>query len=307
MKDEMLKLLRRYYQENGLKAPKSLEQTVDSVQAQLDQQIQANRVLTIDWDSLKGTSVMIGTPMYGGQCLDIYHQSVLKTALMAQERGIKIDSYVLGNESLIQRGRNTIANEFMASDFEYLMFIDADIGFSPEGFFQLLQLKEKISGAVYSVKQHNWEAIKRRAPELTAEQLEYAGARFAWNPKQKGQMKIERYSPIEVKHLATGFLLIHRSVFEQFQVQYPELRYKNNHLYHTKYFSEPPEEIWQYFHCDKDDRDEGTMLSEDYWFCRKVTDMGFEIWLCPWINLTHRGTCNFAGDFITSLIGVGHK
>ena len=57
---------------------------------------------------------VIGTPMYGGMCTSEYTQSLLKLSESANKsEGVKLKTIFLGNESLIQRGRNTIAPHFL--------------------------------------------------------------------------------------------------------------------------------------------------------------------------------------------------
>jgi hypothetical protein len=45
-------------------------------------------------------------------------------------------------------------------------------------------------------------------------------------------------------------------------------------------------------------------LSEDYWFCQKVQQLGLKTWLCPWIQLYHVGTYIFGGS-LADLASVG--
>lgn len=37
-------------------------------------------------------------------------------------------------------------------------------------------------------------------------------------------------------------------------------------------------------------------LSEDYWFCQKVQELGLRTWLCPWMRTQHVGTYIFGGS-----------
>ena len=70
--------------------------------------------------------LVIGTPMYGGMCTSEYTQSLLNLSESANNsEGVKLTTIFLGNESLIQRGRNTIAYHFMnLPDATHLLFID---------------------------------------------------------------------------------------------------------------------------------------------------------------------------------------
>ena len=86
----------------------------------------------------KRPSLMIATPMYGGMCTGHYVQGLLMTMNKMREIGVNVAWCQIMNESLITRARNELARVFLASDHDYLMFIDADIGFDGEAVAQLM-------------------------------------------------------------------------------------------------------------------------------------------------------------------------
>ena len=108
--------------------------------------------------------LVIGTPMYGGMCTSEYTDSLLKLSESCNKSGVKLTTIFLGNESLIQRGRNTIAHHFMnLPDATHLLFIDADIKFRVEDIVRMIKAdKELIIGPV-ALKGYNWEEIRQVA------------------------------------------------------------------------------------------------------------------------------------------------
>ena len=82
--------------------------------------------------------------MYGGMCTSEYTQSLLNLSESANKsEGVKLTTVFLGNESLIQRGRNTIAHHFMnLPDATHLLFIDADIKFRTQDIVKILWIKK---------------------------------------------------------------------------------------------------------------------------------------------------------------------
>jgi hypothetical protein len=85
--------------------------------------------LEVSTEELRKYSIFIGAPMYGGNCAGLFAKSVTDLGMMCARYGIEIRFYYLFNESLVQRARNYVVDEFMRSGCTHLMFIDADIGF----------------------------------------------------------------------------------------------------------------------------------------------------------------------------------
>jgi hypothetical protein len=59
----------------------------------------------------------------------------------------------------------------------------------------------------------------------------------------------------------------------------------------------------QYFQAEIDPESK-RYLSEDYWFCQKLTQAGGKIWYCPWMKLSHVGTYIFGGS-LADLASIG--
>ena len=113
----------------------------------------------------------IGTPMYGGACTSEYTQSLLALTESVKSSGNEITSIFLGNESLIQRGRNTIAYHFLNSTATHLMFIDADIKFRPRDIARMIAAdKELIIGPVPLRRYRDWET-DRKSTRLNSSHL----------------------------------------------------------------------------------------------------------------------------------------
>jgi len=75
---------------------------------------------------------------------------------------------LLGGDALITRARNTIVTQFLDTPAAtHLLFIDADIGFSPEAALRLLRSGYPVVAGVYPAKTLNWAEITRRASDPT--------------------------------------------------------------------------------------------------------------------------------------------
>src|SRR4051812_21091535 len=107
--------------------------------------------------------VTLATPVLGGMDPRVT-LSFMRTVAAFEQRGIKWTWQVLMQNAIISHARNTIVREFLASDHERLIFIDADMTFDPEDIFALLDREEDFVGALVSTKgtqrRHNASIVK---------------------------------------------------------------------------------------------------------------------------------------------------
>jgi hypothetical protein len=196
----------------------------------------------------------------------------------------------------------------------------------------------------YPKKCISWEKIVQAVNKGVADKdptiLDRYVGDFVFNPKNGGG-NILINEPCEVLESGTGFMLIQRKVFENFSKAYPEYSYKPDHV-RTAAF-DGSREIMLYFQAeidretgenlfkeamekaraasskeeadvilkaarDKYDTINSTIskryLSEDYWFCQKVQNIGMKVWLCPWMKLQHFGSFTFGGS-LADLAAIG--
>jgi len=266
--------------------------------------------VSIDVSELRKRKLAIATPMYGGMCSGQYTKSTADLARLGAEYKLDIQFYYLFNESLVQRARNYLVDEFLRTDCTHLLFIDADIGFDPSDVIALLAIAEPGSDkdvvcGPYPKKCISWEKVKRavdkgfgdRDPENLAN---YIGD-YVFNPTAD-VTEISVSEPVEVLESGTGFMMIQRNVFERFAAAYPHLSYKPDHV-RTEHF-DGSREIVAYFDCPIDPKTK-RYLSEDYMFCQYTRNAGMKVWLCPWMKLAHMGTYIYSGSLADlAVLGV---
>ncbi len=245
---------------------------------------------------VKPTTVMIATPMYGGMCTGAYVQGLLFTISALRERGINVFWCQITNESLITRARNDMARIFMESGHDYLMFIDADIGFGPDAVTTLLAGDKDIACGIYPKKEVNWDSIKRAARADKIDELEAHAGAFVFNMVGDGHAETDEQGFFEVRHGGTGFMLIKRRVFEELAPHVPTYRVSSFQDPATGEYVKPL--THEYFATSIDAT--GALLSEDYHFCELWRKHGGQIHAHPFIRLTHTGTYTYDGDIIKS-------
>ena len=301
--------------------------------------------LQVNIEELQKRKLFLAAPMYGGQCAGMFTRSIADLSALCTKHGIQLQLFFLFNESLITRARNYCVDEFLRSSATHLMFIDSDIGFNPQDVIALLAMQSDESeydviGGPYPKKCISWEKIKQAVDKGMADEdpnkLERYVGDYVFNPKTT-QREIPLNQPVEVLEIGTGFMMVRRKTFEDYQKVYPHLWYKPDHV-RTEHF-DGSREIMAYFDCvidrgyqmeqldillkdvanGKEQQDltrranemlEQTRhaskryLSEDYMFCYNVQRMGGKVWFCPWMQLQHVGSYIFGGS-LADLASIG--
>ena len=251
-------------------------------------------------EKLKGKSLFVATPMYGGQCTGAYMYSCLQLQQECQKYGVPFRFYALYNESLVTRARNYCADTFLRSEFTHMLFIDSDIHFNPVDALKMLAYDDKdIICGPYTKKNIRWDRVLgayNRNLFSDPESAEDFGGDFAFNaaPETKNIVLSE---PCEVMESATGFMLIKRETFETYASHYPELAFETDHPESCEW---KDKEMIAYFDTVIDPKTK-RYLSEDFMFCQYARKAGLKVWLCPWVKLQHIGNYTYKGDFISTL------
>jgi len=249
-----------------------------------------------DWaDKIKGKKVVIATPMHGGKCCSAYLKSMLGLWSLLKDLGVEYELICLDGYSIIELARNEIANGFLwDSDAEYLMFIDSDMGFDPSYVPLMMYYDKDICTGPSPKKQINWKFLKKaiKAGCDDVEELQHYACRYILDGLDKDTV-FSPYEMIKMKQAGTGFTLIKREVFEKMA--------KSKE--HKDWYKKEPKEHSKYVFFRVVSGHDG-FLGEDVYFTRNAVKLGFEIWLCPWMEITHVGVHEFHGDLkVVSKLG----
>jgi hypothetical protein len=224
--------------------------------------------------AIKTSGVIIGIPCYGGNLHYACHAGVVDLIEKAREAAIPLGFHLVGNESLVQRARNGIVAQFLATSADRLIFIDADIGFSGDQVLRLLAHDRPVMAGIYRKK--------------NLHRVDYA---VNWMTDAEGAVPRDPATgAIRARDVGTGFLAIKREVFEAMARAFPHIRYRTPHEDRGM-----PTEAHAFFDCWIDPAT-GEYLSEDYAFCRRWLAMGGEVWVDPGIILDHHGMLPLTAD-----------
>lgn len=278
--------------------------------------------------SLKGKSLYVLTPMYGGSLTMNYHQSFVQLICACRDLGIEIGSDNVYNESLISRARNRLVDDYLKKNSHtHAVFIDADIGFEPKDVLAMLEMDLDIAGVPCSKKSIRWDRIqvamvrrlfqwmqntgigkngidpatfleefKKSGAAIRPEDFPRIGGDFVLNfPPFDGEKTIKLDTPEVMKHMGTGLLMVKREVFVRFKRAYPDRWYEAR-----ADASSNPGPIHDFFKVGIN-QESREYDSEDYWFCHDTIALGFKVWMCPWVKTTHMGTFIYHGDMPAAL------
>lgn len=249
------------------------------------------------------TSVFIATPMYGGLCYGGYMVSVLDTFDRLRSKNINMYYSELANDSLITRARNKLVGKFLQTDAEYLFFIDADIVFSGVEVLKLLAHQKDIVCGLYPKKRIDWDAVKAAALS-GAERVEGFAADYVVNVTEAPSV-VDPNGVVEIHHGGTGFMCIHRRVFEALADKVPV--YRESTYTKDGQFPKNPDGTdmfpltREFFSLSIRDSD-GLYLSEDYAFCDLWMKNGGKIYADLSVRLQHMGTHVFSGSIQDCLL-----
>lgn len=203
----------------------------------------------------------------------VWRELEAQTALNIFRTGnLKDPKFIWGvqpEDALISRSRCAQGTRFLENKGwgEVFLSIDSDIHFKPEDAALIVQDVANgldICGALY----------------VTRSQLEPAHPAIRLAPKQR--IVVGQGDPVEITYASTGFMAVHRRVFER-MAETMELCRSGPRYFYPFYLP------FVY---------KGEYLSEDWAFCQRAKDLGFKVWLEPKIRLGHLGYKSYAVEEI---------
>lgn len=207
--------------------------------------------------------VLVATPTLDGK-LDVWYTiSLIET--LRHESSIDYEIYPIffSYDSLIQRSRNGAVKIALENDFDFLFFIDSDVEWTPSDFYKILEHEEDIvAGALIKKDLENEDYTIKILNETLVTN--------------------ENLSLIDADAVGTGFLKISKRALQTLWEISPS-------------YTSLEQEFRMIFNVGIDD--DGTLISEDYFMCKKWESIGEKVWVDPKVNCNHVGTIKFFGNF----------
>jgi hypothetical protein len=221
--------------------------------------------------TLAGRRIFFALPAYDFKVSLKLAVSLARFASIAPQHGIEIEIGSICGCSVVSRARNLLAKDMLESKCTDLMFIDSDINFEPQDILRLLAwASDPKKGIVAAVPR------TRKPEKVFISTLDF---------DENNKLTMDSMGLVRAKRVATAFMMVRREVFEQLVEAHPEWNYYDESTNRT---------LSAMF--DFKVTDEG-YIGEDFLFCDRARELGFEVWIDPTISLGHMGVHEYEGNF----------
>lgn len=270
----------------------------------------------IQYVLLNHPKLYILTPCYGGMCHLNYLCSLMKTIDIFKMYNFPIQIEFCRNDSLISRARNNlVAKAMFDPDMTHILFIDNDITWNPTDIFKLILADKHLIGGIYPLKNYFWDKLlTNKNPGNTLDNLlekreNNSILNRLYSPEDFLKQNLLKYNVnyvktnieidnniSEVKHIATGFMMIQRITIQKMMLDYANTKYTDD----VSFLSNSENEYaYALFDCRVEDNH---YLSEDWLFCNRWAKIGGKIYMDVSIDLTHTGQEDYKGSYISTIL-----
>lgn len=219
---------------------------------------------------LSGKSLFVALPAYDFKVSLKLAVSLARMAQDAVRHGVDLQMGSICGCSILPRARNLLVQDMLESDCDYLLFIDSDINFDPSDVFRLMVwAQDPQKGIIAGVPR------VRSSEEVYIAKLE----------ENNGELTLNGHGLVRAERVATAFMLIQRKVLTDMAGAHPEWKF---------YDIRTHRDMFALFNYEV--TPEG-FKGEDYLFCDRVRELGYEVWIDPSIQLGHMGVQEYEGFF----------
>jgi hypothetical protein len=262
--------------------------------------------------------LFILTPCFGGTCYINYLVCLMKTMELFNRFQFPVQVEFCRNDSLVPRARNNlIARAMNDPAMTHMIFIDNDISWEPLEILKLILSDKDVIGGIYPLKRYNWQTILKdegnpyntnviqniinrkensHLKNFLSDELMVRSNMVKYNVNYLTNTLEIKNNLAKVRHVASGFMMIKRTVIEEMFKAYPETKYVDDVNF---LIGKENEHAFALFDCRVED---GHYFSEDWLFCKRWMDTGGEVFADVTVNLTHTGLEDYFGCYISSIV-----
>lgn len=198
--------------------------------------------------------ILVAIPVYDGKLPVETARCLLNEKAVAHGFGDDIIVEFLPGCSHPAMGRNQLADAFLKSDCERIVFLDSDVSFAPGSILKIAHMPHDFVGGAYRFK------------------LNDENYPVGWDDS-KTDLHADKYGLLEVTSVPGGLMSLSRKVFESIREAHPE-----------RYFEHMGKKLFCYFMMPYK---YGHLCGEDSHFCMEWRETGGKVYLDPELTLTH--------------------
>lgn len=207
--------------------------------------------------------VMVGVPCLYGKVDGYFFNSYIETLKLCEKNNIQLQSILLINESILPMARNEILNLAYLEKYDSLVFIDDDEKWNPEDFLEIIQSEKDVVGL----------------PVVNKGDLDIKYNVFLDDQNKIFQDSTDGY--IKTNKIGTGFLKLSNKVISDLWNSNTSIEFRGKIL----------KSICEYEFNDN------FFIGEDITLCKKIRELGYDIWVKPNSTVEHIGPKIYKGDF----------
>jgi hypothetical protein len=179
--------------------------------------------------------------------------------------GVAVTTDFLSGCCYLDHSRNMLVDRFLKSEATDLLFVDADVGFTPEAALRIAMAPRSVVAGIYPKKSSG-------EPEWPVD-------------FDSDELGVNQHGLVLAARVPTGFLRINRAVFGAFTEAGIAPEYGKQDGEGT---------LRRFFHCPVRD---GVYWGEDFQFCEDWRSLGGAIYIIPDLDFEHVGAKTWRGNW----------
>ena len=225
-------------------------------------------------------SVLFLFPQYSHTVTTETFESMLEWAMFADERGLQWNWITDPGATLISLSRSQLVSMALnLEDWTHAIFVDNDMGFTPKDILKLLIEDKDIIAAQAPTKQYP----------------------IAYNVETNHIQ--ETSTAAQVHYVGTGMMCIKREVLEKMTMHYlNDLAFAMPDGFYDEQKDMCSVDLFAPITSGAHFKNRNLYLTEDFSFCHRAEECGFEVWKHLEVKCSHTGTHVFSAEGETKMI-----
>jgi len=204
--------------------------------------------------------VLIATPCLNQKVDAYFVHSLCESIKLGLQNDFNINCVFLANESILPMARNELFALAYREDYETVVFIDDDEYWDHQTLIDILKSEKDV---------------------IAVPVVNKGDKNINYNIWLNEEYEKDTDGYIKIDYCGTGFLKLSRKVLIDLWESNTELVFRNKKL----------KNICEYTY------ENGSFVGEDVTLCKKIKELGYDIWLNPEHTVSHIGNKMYKGNF----------